>query len=70
MSILGSSLGIIDSSVVKVALPKMESELGVGFEASQWVANAYLLTSSFLRAFRQVHGYVRAESEGKGQNSD
>jgi MFS family permease len=43
-SILGSSLGIIDSSVVNVALPKMKSELGVGFEASQWVANAYLLT--------------------------
>lgn len=26
--------------------------------------------SSFLRAFRQVHGYVPAESEGNGQNSD
>ena len=26
--------------------------------------------NSFLRAFRQVHGYVPAESEGVGQNSD
>jgi MFS family permease len=43
-SILGSSLGFIDSSVVNVALPKVQAELGVGFEASQWVANAYLLT--------------------------
>src|SRR5262245_51641439 len=25
---------------------------------------------SFLRSFRQVHGYVTAESEGNGQNSD
>jgi hypothetical protein len=25
---------------------------------------------SFLRAFRQMHGYVPAESEGNGQNSD
>ena len=76
-SILGSSLGIIDSSVVNVALPKVKSELGVGFEASQCVANALLLAprtyksrSIFLRASRQVHGYVPAESEGNGQNSD
>jgi len=50
-SILGSSLGFIDSSVVNVALPKVQSELGVGFEASQWVANAYLLTLASLILF-------------------
>jgi EmrB/QacA subfamily drug resistance transporter len=34
-----------------VALPKVQSELGVGFEASQWVANAYLLTLASLILF-------------------
>ena len=46
-----SILGFIDSSVVNVALPKVKSELGVGFEASQWVANAYLLTLAGLILF-------------------
>lgn len=33
-------------------------------------AVGYKSRSSFLRAFRQVHGYVPAESEGNGQNSN
>jgi hypothetical protein len=33
-------------------------------------SRTYKRRSSFLRAFRQVHGYVPAESEGNGQNSD
>jgi AraC-like DNA-binding protein len=33
-------------------------------------AVGYRSYSSFLRAFRQVHGYVPEESEGDGQNSD
>ena len=33
-------------------------------------SRTYKSRSSFLRAFRQVHGYVPAESEGNGQNSD
>ena len=33
-------------------------------------AVGYRSCSSFLRAFRQVHGYVPAKSEGDGQNSD
>jgi hypothetical protein len=37
-SILGFSLGFIDSSVVNVALPKVQAEMGVGLEASQWDA--------------------------------
>ena len=47
-SMLGSSLGFIDSSVINVALPKVKSELDVGCEASQWVANEYLLTLQYL----------------------
>jgi glycine betaine catabolism B len=33
-------------------------------------SRTYKSRSSFLRAFRQVHAYVPAESEGNGQNSD
>ena len=33
-------------------------------------SRTYKRRSSFLRAFRQVHACVPAESEGNGQNSD
>jgi ferredoxin-NADP reductase len=33
-------------------------------------SRTYKSRSSFLHAFRRVHGYVPAESEGNGQNSD
>lgn len=41
------SAQVSGSSIVQSSrwpLPKVQSELGVGFEASQWIANAYLLT--------------------------
>src|SRR5579872_6276259 len=43
-SILGSSLAFIDGSVVNVALKAIESDLGGGLAAQQWVVDAYLLT--------------------------
>ncbi|WP_084795261.1 helix-turn-helix domain-containing protein [Bradyrhizobium sp.] len=33
-------------------------------------AVGYRSCSSFLRAFRRMHGYCPAKSEGDGQNSD
>jgi len=42
--ILGSTIVFIDSSVVTVALPAMERDLGGGLALQQWVADAYLLT--------------------------
>jgi EmrB/QacA subfamily drug resistance transporter len=47
-TILGSSLGFIDSSVVTVALPAIERDLGGGLGALQWVVNGYLLTFASL----------------------
>jgi EmrB/QacA subfamily drug resistance transporter len=47
-TILGSSLGFIDSSVVNVALPAIERHLGGGLGALQWVVNGYLLTFASL----------------------
>jgi EmrB/QacA subfamily drug resistance transporter len=39
----GSSMAFIDGSVVNVALPSIQSELGASVAAMQWVINAYLL---------------------------
>jgi EmrB/QacA subfamily drug resistance transporter len=42
-TILGSSIVILDSSVVGVALPSIQRGLGGGLAGQQWVSNAYLL---------------------------
>jgi EmrB/QacA subfamily drug resistance transporter len=42
-AILGSAVATIDSSIVNVALPAIERDLGGGLSAQQWVSNAYLL---------------------------
>src|ERR1700760_1879116 len=46
--VLGSSMAFIDSSVVNVALPKMESELETTLAYMTWVINAYTLCMSAL----------------------
>src|SRR5205814_5449491 len=43
-SILGSSMAFIDGSVVNVALPSIQKDLGGGLALQQWVVDAYLLT--------------------------
>jgi EmrB/QacA subfamily drug resistance transporter len=43
-AILGSAVATIDGSIVNVALPAIERDLGGGLSAQQWVSNAYLLT--------------------------
>ena len=43
-AILGSAVAAIDGSIVNVALPAIERDLGGGLSAQQWVSNAYLLT--------------------------
>jgi EmrB/QacA subfamily drug resistance transporter len=43
-SILGSSMAFIDGSVVNVALPAIQHDLGGGLASQQWVVDAYLLT--------------------------
>jgi len=42
-AILGSAVVTIDGSIVNVALPAIERDLGGGLSAQQWVLNAYLL---------------------------
>jgi EmrB/QacA subfamily drug resistance transporter len=43
-TILGSAMVFIDGTVVTVALPAMQNDLGGGLSAQQWVVDAYLLT--------------------------
>ena len=42
-AILGSAVATIDGTIVNVALPAIERDLGGGLASQQWVANAYLL---------------------------
>src|SRR6476659_10904819 len=42
--ILGSTIVFLDSSVVNVALPAIQRDLGGGLALQQWVVDAYLLT--------------------------
>ena len=43
-AILGSSIAMIDGTIVNVALPAIQDDLGGGLQAQQWISNAYLLT--------------------------
>jgi EmrB/QacA subfamily drug resistance transporter len=43
-TILGSSIAFIDMTVVNVALPAIQRDLGGGLAAQQWIVDAYLLT--------------------------
>ena len=43
-AILGSGVATIDGTIVNVALPAIEHDLGGGLSAQQWISNLYLLT--------------------------
>jgi EmrB/QacA subfamily drug resistance transporter len=43
-AILGSALVFVDGTVVNVALPAIQRDLGGGLSLQQWVVDAYLLT--------------------------
>jgi EmrB/QacA subfamily drug resistance transporter len=47
-AILGSGVATIDGSIVNVALPAIEQDLGGGLSGQQWVSNAYLLSLASL----------------------
>ena len=43
-AILGSGVAFIDGTIVNVALPAIQRDLGGGLATQQWISNAYLLT--------------------------
>jgi len=46
--ILGSAIVFLDGTVVNVALPALQRDLGAGLAAQQWVVESYMLTLSSL----------------------
>lgn len=62
-AILGSALVFIDSTVVNVALPAIQRDLGGGLAAQQWIVDAYLLTLGSLilvgGSLGDIYGEVR-----------
>ncbi len=66
VSILASFVAFLDGSVVNVALPVIDRELGGGLVIQQWVVDAYLLTLCWLPPGRSrawpVHCWCRAPS--------
>ena len=48
VTIIGAGLVFLDGSLVNIALPSIQRELGISTSMQQWVASAYLLTLSAL----------------------
>src|SRR5215469_9522171 len=69
-AILGSGVATIDATIVNVALPAIERDLGGGLTAQQWVSNAYLLTLGSLiligGSLGDIYGERRVFSIGVG----
>ena len=53
MTILASSVAFIDMTIVNLALPVMQADLGATFQSMQWVVEAYIL---LLTAFMLTGG--------------
>src|SRR4051794_41860477 len=63
-TILGSSIAILDTSSVSVALPSIQRSLGGGLAGQQWVSNAYLLTLGSLILLGGSLGDIFGERRG------
>lgn len=63
IAVLASTVAFLDSTIVTVALPAIERELGGGLAAQQWIVDAYLLTLGSLilvaGAVSDVYGRIR-----------
>src|SRR5579862_6715473 len=62
-SVLGSAMAFIDGSVVNVALPSIQADLGGGLATQQWVVDAYLLTLGSLILVGGSLGDIFGESK-------
>ncbi|WP_017557683.1 MFS transporter [Nocardiopsis baichengensis] len=67
-TVLGSGMAFLDSTVVNVALPVIQDDLGTGVAGLQWIANGYMVTLSALillgGALADRFGRVRVFSLG------
>jgi len=53
-AIMGSFVAGLDATVVSVALPAIQDDLGGGLAGQQWVSNGYLLALGTLILVRRV----------------
>src|SRR2546425_7148135 len=63
-SILGSGVATIDGSIISVALPAIQRDLGGGLSGQQWVSNAYLLALGSLILIGGSLGDIYGERRG------
>src|SRR4051794_36348505 len=61
---MGSFVALLDATVVNVALPAIERDLGGGLAGQQWVVNAYLLVLGSLILVGGRLGDVFGERRG------
>src|SRR4051794_41604296 len=61
---MGSFVALLDSTVVNVALPAIERDLGGGLSGQQWVSNAYLLALALLILIGGSLGDIYGERRG------
>jgi EmrB/QacA subfamily drug resistance transporter len=69
-AILGSGVAAIDGTIVNVALPAIQDDLGGGLQTQQWISNAYLLTLGSLTliggSLGDIYGRRRVFALGVG----
>lgn len=70
VAVLGSSLAFVEGSVVNVALPTLQADLGLDAAGAQWVVNSYLLLLGGLMllggSLGDRYGVVRVYAAGVG----
>jgi len=52
-TVLGSSVVMLDGTVVNVGLPRIGADLGAGVDGLQWILTGYLLTLASVAVFPQ-----------------
>jgi EmrB/QacA subfamily drug resistance transporter len=66
--IIASGIGVLDSTIVNIALPTIQRSLGGGLAGQQWIVNSYLLTLGSLillgGSLEDVFGARRVFSAG------
>ncbi len=69
-AILGSGVAAIDGTIVNIALPAIQADLGGGLQTQQWISNAYLLTLGSLiligGSLGDIYGRRRVFAVGVG----
>jgi EmrB/QacA subfamily drug resistance transporter len=63
-AVLGSGIAFLDATVVNVALPAIQRDLGGGFVGLQWTVDAYLLTLGSLIVFGGSLGDLYGRRKG------